>query len=91
MQLPSKYSAAKEGSEVSSLNSRTYSSHANACTYTLFVGFWDELAFAVDAGVGALASDALLPLRNVPGRRGTPACVLGTWARNKGSLDIYAH
>ena len=35
-------------------------------TYTLFIGFRDEFAFAIDAGVGTLPSNALLPLWNVP-------------------------
>lgn len=39
-----------------------------AHTYTLFIGFWDEFAFAIYAGVGTLPSNALLPLWNIPRR-----------------------
>lgn len=47
------------------------------CTHALLAGLGDELALAVDAGVGALAGDALLPLGDVPGRGRAPARVLG--------------
>lgn len=54
----------------------------HAHTHTLLAGLWDELPLAVDAGVGALAGDALLPLRHVPGRGRAPAGVLGTWDKD---------
>lgn len=60
-------------------------------THTLFIGFWDEFAFAVDAGVGTLPSNALLPLWNVPRGRWTSACVLGTWAREKDIFETDAY
>lgn len=46
-------------------------------THALLAGLGDELALAVDAGVGALAGDALLPLGHVARRRRAPARALG--------------
>lgn len=90
----SEYSAVKKraqrAAECSLTAGLTYF-HPNARTYTLFIGFWDEFAFAIYAGVGTLPSNALLPLWNVPRRWWTSACVLGTWARKKDICDIYAY
>lgn len=47
-------------------------------SYTLVWVFWDELPFTVDAGVGALAGDLLLLLRDAAWWRGRPTCVEGT-------------
>ena len=47
-------------------------------THTL-VALWDELSLTVDAGVGALAGDPLLPLRDIAWRGGATACVLRAW------------
>lgn len=44
-------------------------------TYILIHGLRDELAFAVDAGIGSLASDLLLLFRNTPWGWRTPASV----------------
>lgn len=43
--------------------------------YVLIHGFGDELALAVDAGVGSLASDLLLLFGNAARGRGAPASV----------------
>lgn len=43
------------------------------------MGLWNELPFAVNAGVGALAGDLLLLLGDAAWRRGRPTCVQGTW------------
>lgn len=48
-------------------------------SYILVLGLGDELAFAVDAGVGALACDLLLLLRDAAWGRGRPTRVQGTW------------
>lgn len=49
------------------------------CAHILVEGFGDELPLAVDAGVGALASDLLLLLGDAArGRRGATR-VQGTW------------
>lgn len=52
-------------------------------SYTLVWVFWDELPFTVDAGVGALAGNLLLLLRDAAWRRGRPTCVEGTWKWRK--------
>lgn len=48
-------------------------------SYILVLGLRDELPFTVDAGVGALAGDLLLLLRDTTWGRGRPTCVEGTW------------
>ena len=53
------------------------------CSYVL----WDELPFAVDAGVGSLASDLLLLFRNATGRRRRPTGVQGPWSDGKGEQN----
>lgn len=49
------------------------------CAHILVEGFGDELALAVNAGVGALASDLLLLLGDAAGGRRRAARVQGTW------------
>lgn len=51
----------------------------SAPTHTLVAGLGDELSLAVDAGVGALAGDPLLPLGHVPGRGRAAARALRAW------------
>lgn len=48
-------------------------------SYILVECLRDELPFAVDAGVGALAGDLLLLLGDAARRRGCPTCVQGAW------------
>lgn len=48
-------------------------------SYILVERLWDELPFAVDAGVGALAGNLLLLLGDAARRRGRPTCVQGAW------------
>lgn len=53
------------------------------CAHILVEGFGDELPLAVDAGVGALASDLLLLLGDAArGWRGATR-VQGTWEKSK--------
>lgn len=49
------------------------------CAHILVEGFGDELALAVNAGVGALASDLLLLLGDAAGGRRRAARMQGTW------------
>lgn len=53
------------------------------CAHILVEGFRDKLPLAVNAGVGALASDLLLLLGDAArGRRGATR-VQGTWEKSK--------
>jgi len=58
--------------------------------HRVFPGLRDELALAVDAGVGPLASHALLPLGDVARRRGAAARVLGAW-ETTGKIQNMGH
>lgn len=49
------------------------------CAHVLVEGFGDELALAVNAGVGALAGDLLLLLGDAAGGRRRAPCVQGAW------------
>lgn len=55
----------------------------SALTHTLIAGLGDELSLTVNAGVGALAGDPLLPLGHVPGWGGAAARALRTWERTQ--------
>lgn len=62
-------SGVKERAQTAAANSLTAGLpflYPDVHTHTLFIGFRDEFAFAIDAGVGTLPSNALLPLWNVP-------------------------
>lgn len=50
-----------------------------AVTHALIAGLGDEFSLAVDAGVGTLAGDPLLPLGHVAGGRRAAARFLRTW------------
>lgn len=52
-----------------------FNPHPPGPTYVLIHGLGDELALAVDAGVGSLASNLLLLFGNAPRRRRTPTSV----------------
>lgn len=46
-------------------------------THALLAGLWDELPLTVDAGVGPLPGNALLPLRHIPWGRRASTRILG--------------
>lgn len=52
--------------------------------HVLVEGFGDELSLAVNAGVGALASNLLLLLGDAAGGRRRAPCVQRTWKMVKG-------
>lgn len=53
------------------------------CAYILVEGFGDKLPLAVNAGVGALASDLLLLLGDAARGRRRATRVQGTWEKSR--------